>query len=104
MFELLRDARKYKYTVSASGGGKLAFRVECLSTWHEQGRPNHELWSVIEDKSKIESGTTLNGSFNAPASYTATGATPPQSLLRIYFTRAVLSEGVNYKFEMSPAE
>jgi hypothetical protein len=99
MFELLREARKYNYTVSASGGGKLSFRVEWMSTLHPQGQPNKELWSKIEDKSKIQSGTELKGSFTAPESFPKSG----QARIRLYFTRAILSEGVDYKFTMSPA-
>lgn len=99
MFEFLRDARKYNYSVRASGGGNLSFRVEWMLTMHPQGQPNKEIWSKIEDKSKIQSGTTLNGSFSAPESFPKSG----QARIRLYFTRAVLSEGVDYHFEMSPA-
>jgi hypothetical protein len=99
MFEFLREARKYNYTVSASGGGRVAFRVDVMSTMHPQGSPNKEIWVTIEDKSKIQSGTELKGSFTAPESFPKSG----QARLRFYFTRAVLSEGVDYKFEMSPA-
>lgn len=97
--ELLRKTRKYNYTLKASGGGKLSFKIKYYSL-PELGESGRGRWISIEEKSKIASGTTLKGSFNPPKTYESEGG---QTKLKFVFSRAILTAGVSYEFFMEPA-
>ena len=95
-YEVLRDAGTYNYTLTACGGGKLSFKVKGLSELRRAGtKQPSENWIGVEDKSKISSGSVLNGSFVAPQSW-GTG----ESQLKFTFSRAILTKGVSYDFVM----
>ena len=57
----------YDYTVKATDGGKLAFKVE-VKEFPELGESGGTRWNTVEQKSKIQSGTTLRGDFPASSS------------------------------------
>lgn len=87
-FETSKTPKVYNYTVKASGGGKVSFKVELCSV--PLGSPGGT-WSTIEDKFEIESGVTASGSFNAAPSGSS------NSHLRFTFTRKALTKGVSYE-------
>ena len=96
-YEKLRVARRYTYTLRATGGGKLRFKLKYYSPPELAEAGNGE-WYVLEDRSKIAGGTTLNGSFTVPETW-ASGKTS----LKFIFSRGALTEGVEYEFYMEPA-
>src|SRR5438874_5393984 len=67
--ELGRIPRKYDYSVKASGGGTLRFKVDHF-TGDQIGVGADNVpgrWLTIEERIKIESGHTTTGSFTLPA-------------------------------------
>ena len=95
-FQLLRHQQTYNYTLTASGGGRVAFKVE---QWKVE--PSHgpvEKWYVIEEKSKVQSGTTLNGTFTVSVE-----PGEAQSSILLTFTREFLSAGVDFELSFAPA-
>jgi len=92
--EYSRVPRDYNYTLKATGGGKLSFKIEHSSV--PLGSSGGS-WSTIEEKSKVESGHTQSGSFTAAASGSA------NSHLKFTFSRAALTKGVSYELYFSPA-
>lgn len=102
-FELVRTARTYNYELTASGGGKVSFKVE----WYhppllgEVGVSGQ--WWSLEDKSKVASGTTLNGSFIVPKHNIDSSSSSDQTQIRLIFSREFASAGVNYKLFFEPA-
>ena len=77
----------YDYTLTASGGGRLAFKVEA----HQHvGDKDREHWVTVEEKSKVQSGTALKGDFAADDNLKATCE------IRFNFNREVFSDGVDY--------
>jgi hypothetical protein len=77
----------YDYTLTASGGGRLAFKVEA----HQHvGAADRQHWVTVEEKSKVQSGTGLEGDFAADDNLNATCE------IRFNFNREVLSDGVDY--------
>ena len=100
--EYTREARKYNYTVKASGGGTLRFKAEYF-TGDQLGVGADFVpgkWLTIEERVKIESGHTLTGSFTLIPLYTSTDN---QGLLRLIFSRGLGTKGVDYEFFMEPA-
>ena len=87
----------YSYELTASGGGRVAMKIEYeeLPELGEVGVAAH--WVTLEDKSKIQSGTSLNGKFTAPKS------SYPLANIRFKFSREVLSDGVDFKLTFEPA-
>jgi len=102
-YELVRTARTYKYDLTASGGGKVSFKVEWFSPplLGEVGVSGH--WYVLEDKSKVASGTTLNGSFTVPKHQIDSSSSSDQTQIRLTFSREFASAGANYKLFFEPA-
>ena len=80
----------YDYTLKATEGGKLAFKVE-VKDYPELGESGSPRWRTVEEKSKIQSGTTLRGDFVASSSL-ETGAE-----VRFNFNREFLSQKVGYE-------
>lgn len=101
--EFVRTARIYNYELTASGGGKVSFKVEFFSPplLGEVGVSGH--WYVLEDKSKIASGTTLKGSFTVPKTQLSSSSTSDQTQIRLTFSRALASKGVDYRLFFEPA-
>lgn len=81
-------AGDYGYTVSATGDGKLSFKVEAKN--------EHDNWETVEQKSKIRGGTTLDGSFTVPAQSLDAGE------VRFNFNREFLSSEVGYRLDYEP--
>ena len=100
--EISRLPRAYNYSVSASGGGTLRFKVEYY-TGDEIALPGDGVngsWVTLEDRQKIDSGNTLNGAFTLPHAVEPSQA---ETLLRLIFSRGMGTQGVDYNFQMSPA-
>jgi hypothetical protein len=100
--ELGRQARKYNYSVQASGGGTLRFKAEHF-TGDELGVGADYVkgkWVTIEERIKIESGHTTTGSFTLPTTRNAPEGT---GSLRLIFSRGLGTKGVDYEFFMEPA-
>jgi hypothetical protein len=102
-FELVRTARTYNYELTASGGGRVSFKIEWYSPplLGEVGVSGH--WYDLEDKSKVASGTTLNGSFTVPKHQIDSSSWSDQTQLRLTFSREFASAGVSYKLFFEPA-
>ncbi|SDY94854.1 hypothetical protein SAMN05660209_04171 [Geodermatophilus africanus] len=83
---VVRDmtAGDYQYTLSASDGGKLAFKVECKN--------DRDNWETIEEKQKIRNAE-VNGHF------TVLDQTGGSSDVRFNFNREFLGNGVDYVLE-----
>jgi hypothetical protein len=99
--ELTRVACKYSYSVKASGGGTLRFKVEHY-TGDEialDGDANKGRWFTIEERIKIESGHTTTGSFTVPETLNLDGS----GLIKLIFSRGLGTQGVDYEFFMEPA-
>ncbi len=79
----------YNYTLKATDTGKLAFKVE-VKDYPELGESGKPHWRTVEEKSKIQGGSTLKGSFTASSSL-ETGAE-----VRFNFNREFLSHKVGY--------
>lgn len=99
--ELSRAAGKYGYSVKASGGGTLRFKVEhytgdevALDVDANKGR-----WFTIEERIKIESGHTTVGHFTVPETLNMNG----NGLIKLIFSRGLGTQGVDYEFFMEPA-
>ncbi len=77
----------YDYTVTATHGGKLAFKVQ---TREFEGSDS---WVTVVDKAKIRGGQTLGGSFLAES--------PPADVatVRFNFNREFASQRVGYELE-----
>jgi hypothetical protein len=97
-FQLLRIPRTYSYRLTASGGGKLALKVEQFKVDETKGP--EEMWYKIEEKSEIQDGTTLNGMFTVVPE---AGPGESQQSIRITFLREFLSHGVDYELFFEPA-
>lgn len=86
------DEGVYDYTVTASGGGELAFSVEeeyWINGDHLGEKAKHN-WPTIEKKSKIRSGSTLSGQFTTDITLGDFVS------VRFNFNREFLSDGVDY--------
>jgi hypothetical protein len=73
--EISRVACKYDYSVKASDGGTLRFKVEHY-TGDQIALDGDALkgeWETIEERIKIESGHTTTGSFTVPETLNADG-------------------------------
>jgi hypothetical protein len=100
--EYTRVARKYNYSVKASGGGTLRFKAEHF-TGDQLGVGADYVkgkWVTIEERVKIESGHTLTGSFTLP---TTLNMPDDRGSLRLIFSRGLGTQGVDYEFFMEPA-
>lgn len=95
-YQLLRIPRAYSYRLTASGGGKLAFKIEQFMVDETKGPA--EAWYIIEEKSKIQSGTTLTGTFTVLEE-----PNESQSSIKVTFLREFLSHGVDYNLFFEPA-
>ncbi|MEM7038001.1 MAG: hypothetical protein AAF570_13540 [Bacteroidota bacterium] len=87
--EIYRKARKYKFTCSAEGGGNLRLKIKA----------NDGNWDTIVDRSRINGGSTISGSFTAPVDPDEDG----KARLKVIFSRGALTRGVDYHFFMEPA-
>jgi len=101
-FDYARLARKYNYTVKASGGGTLRFKAEHytgdqlgIGADYVKGK-----WVTIEERVKIESGHTMTGSFTVPHTL---NMDEDEGSLRLIFSRGLGTKGVDYEFFMEPA-
>lgn len=101
-FELARQTRNYDYSVKASGGGTLRFKIEHytgdqlgVGADYVKGK-----WITIEDRSKIESGHTCKGSFTLPGTLNMADG---MGSLKLIFSRGLGTKGVDYEFFMEPA-
>jgi len=99
-YQLTRTADTYKYELTPSDGGKVSFRVESFQP-HYPGIPSN--WSTIEDKSKVASGATLTGTFTVPPTKISATDSTNSTLIKVTFSREVLSAGVDYKLVFYPA-
>lgn len=99
-FQLTRSAASYKYELTPSGGGRVSFKVESFQP-HYPGIASK--WTTIEDKSKVSSGATLNGSFTVPITKISDTDTSNSTLIRVTFSREFASQGVDYKLFFDPA-
>ena len=75
------EADDYKYTLTASDGGKLTFKVEC--------RNDRNNWETIEERQKIRDAE-VTGHF------TVLNQTGGWSDVRFNFNREFLGNGVDY--------
>jgi hypothetical protein len=69
--KLYKAPKKYKYTVSASGGGKLRFKVKYYTGDQYSPNPGDGLkgkWRTLIKREKVDSGASLSGSFDLPQS------------------------------------
>jgi hypothetical protein len=100
--EISRVPGAYTYTVSASGGGTLRFKIEYFSGDEiaPPGDAVHGQWLTLEDRQKIDSGNSLNGSFTLPKS---ANASETETQLRLIFSRGLGTVGVDYQFAMQLA-
>jgi hypothetical protein len=99
-YQLTRTADSYKYELTPSGGGRVSFKVESFQP-HYPGIPSK--WTTIEDKSKVSSGATLNGSFTVPSTQISASDSTNSTLIRVTFSREFASNGVDYKLYFYPA-
>ena len=99
-YQLTRTADVYKYELTPSDGGRVSFRVESFQP-HYPGISSK--WSTIEDKSKVASGATLTGSFTVPPTKISATDSTNSTLIKVTFSREVLSAGVDYKLVFYPA-
>jgi hypothetical protein len=93
---------KYKYNVSASGGGKLRFKVKYYTgdqTETKNGDEVHGSWNTLVKREKVDSGSTLSGNFDLPQSQGGQSTTE----LKVIFSRGLGTKGVDYNFSMDPA-
>jgi hypothetical protein len=83
---VVRDmtAGVYEYTLTASDGGKLTFKVECKN--------DRDNWETIEERQKIRDAE-VNGHF------TVLDQTGGSSDVRFNFNREFLGKGVDYVLE-----
>ncbi len=100
--ELGRLPRTYDYTVKASGGGTLRFKVDHF-TGDQIGVGADDVdgkWLTIEERIKIESDHTTTGRFTLPAVGVAADG---EATMRLIFSRGLGTKGVDYEFFMEPA-
>ena len=100
--ELGREPRKYDYSVKATGGGTLRFKVDHFTgDQHGVGADDVQgSWVTIEERIKIESDHTTTGSFTLPAMGLAADG---DATMRLIFSRGLGTQGVDYEFFMEPA-
>lgn len=97
--DLIREPRRYDYTVTASGGGKVKVRIDFrtpdiigVGAEHHSGD-----WKTLVDKFDTDSGQTTSGHFTLPAF-----GTNPETKMRVHFSRSIGTKGVDYVFHMEP--
>lgn len=90
--------RRYDYTVTASGGGKVKVKIECRSpdvlgvgADFERGK-----WRTVVDKFDTDSGQTTSGHFTVPSFGN------PETKTRVHFSRSIGTKGVDYAFHLEP--
>jgi hypothetical protein len=83
------DEGTYDYTLKATDSGRLAFKVQ-VKEYPELGESGSPRWITVEEKSKINGGSTLKGSFVASSSLEAA------TEVRFNFNREFLSSKVGY--------
>lgn len=80
----------YVYTLQASGEGRVAFKV-----YQEIGRKDKkDQRTKIEDKSKIQENTTLDGKFTVDKNEWPAGSGTP---VEFVFSRAAASKKISYE-------
>ena len=83
------EAGTYSYDLTASGEGKLSFKVE-TRVLDEHGGGAH--WETVERKEKIRDGS-FSGTFDAAATV------GDQTLVRFNFNREFLGKAVDYQLD-----
>lgn len=93
-----RLPRRYNYTVTASGGGKVKVRIDFrtpdipgIGSENVRGK-----WKTLVDKFDTESGQTTSGHFTLPSFGN------PETEMRVHFSRSIGTQGVDYVFFMEP--
>src|SRR6478672_10555362 len=99
-YQLTRNAASYNYELTPSSGGRVSFKVESFQP-HYPGISSK--WTTIEDKSKVATGATLTGTFTVPTTKISATDSTNSTLIKVTFSREVLSAGVDYKLVFYPA-
>jgi len=93
------EPRRYDYTVTASGGGKVKVRIEHrtpdipgIGSENVRGK-----WKTLVDKFDTDSGQTTSGHFTLPSF-----PTHPLTKMRVHFSRSIGSKGVDYVYHQEP--
>lgn len=100
VFEYSRKPNGFNYTLRASGGGKVSFKAEYYQPALIGETGTSGQWYTMEEKSQVTSGTTSSGSFTVPEVKLSSSVTAEKTTIRLTFSRALLSEGVDYEFYM----
>lgn len=93
-------AGTYDFEVSASGGGRLRFKVEAYQP-PMLGGGGGGFWYAIEPRSRVASGSQLTGSFRVPDTHLSSSVSIPEGTIRIIFSRGAGTRGVDYDFSFS---
>src|SRR5437773_573331 len=91
-FELARLPRTYTYSLSASDGGKVSLKIETYAP-ALLGESGGGHWYTTEEKSKIASGTTLNGEFTVGKTALSSSSYADYTTIKITFSRELASDG-----------
>ena len=92
-----KKPKKYNYRLRAWDGGHLRFKIEYYvpSLIGEIGGSGG--WGTLEDRERIDSGETIDGSFTVPEVKLSSTETAEKTEVKFIFSRGVLTEGVNYE-------
>ena len=95
-YETSKVPRTYNYKLKVWDGGHLRFKIEyyCPVLLGESGDGH---WYTLEERSRISSGTTLEGSFTMPAVKLSSTTVAEKTTVKFIFSRGVLTEGVSYE-------
>jgi hypothetical protein len=100
---LIRTARTYNYSLTASDGGTVSFKVESVQPPLLGEMGGNDYYTIIEPKVKVSSGHTHNGSFTVPKTQLTASESTDQTIIQLTFAREALSDGVNYDLHFEPA-
>ena len=101
-FDKFLEPGEYSFSLDASGGGKVALKIKAY-TYQYEGKRARKWKTLVEPKSRIASGSTLNGTFVVPEDQRDRHLDPEETTrVKIIFTRRAGSKRVNYEFECNP--
>ncbi|WP_164115243.1 hypothetical protein [Sphingorhabdus sp. Alg239-R122] len=98
-FDRYLEPGRYRYTLTASGGGKVAFKVR-EHTRQGEGKRIRKWKILIEPKSRISGGSELDGEFLVHEDKLFRDSEPAETTrTQFIFTRKAFSAGVDYEID-----
>jgi hypothetical protein len=99
-FTIHRKPNVFDYTVSASGGGTLRFKVQAYQPPLVGEVGTKGSWVTIRSRIKVDSGKTKTGTFTVPVTKLSSTQDAEKTEVKVILSRGVGTKGVEYDVEL----